>query len=290
MLITSYVPYALPGYVVAVGALLLLRGGLQHPMRRAANVLLALAVLGVSFHLALLAPSYVGSHPKGPVVLTVVSLNLRLGQGDAVDAVRFLDEQKAQAVVLEEVTPLEYGKLLAAGISGRLPYRIGAPGPDANGTLIFSAYPLSDAARVPLHHGSYQVRVAAPTPFWLVGVHVAQPISSPSDWRADWGVLNEVVPALDGPVVLAGDFNTTLDHDTMRSLLGKGFADAARESNAGWQPTWPSGRGDYLLPNRVGLLAIDHVLVRGSYGVVATLTRGIAGTDHRALVARLALR
>lgn len=290
MLVASYTPFALPGYLVATAALLLLRRGVDAPLRRTADGLTVAAVLGVVLHLGLLAPSYLGGHPDGPVALTVATINLRLGHADAATVVRLLDRSDAQVAVLEEVTPGLQQRLAAAGIGRRFPYTAGAAAPGGDGTLILSSYRLEDADPVPLHHGSYQVRVAAPTPFWLVGVHLAQPISSPSDWRRDWGVLNAVLPRLDGSVVVAGDLNSTLDHGPVRELIGHGFADAARTANTGWQPTWPSGRGDLMLPNRVGLLTIDHVLTRGAYGAVSVTTSGVRGSDHRALVARLALR
>lgn len=281
VLITGYVPYALLGYPVAAALLLALRRTTGVPLRGWLDGAIALALAGTLFHGVLLAPAYLGDHPSGPASLTVVTLNLRLGHGDAEAAVSLLRHQTAQVAVLEEVTLGERGRLVAAGIGQTLPYSAGTPGPGASGTMVFSAYPLSDSLEVPLHHDSYRVRVAAPEPFWLVGVHVAQPINAPADWRADWSVLDQVVPDLDGTVVVAGDFNTTLDHGTMRDLLGHGFRDAARESNAGWQPTWPHG---------LGLLAIDHVLVRGAYGAVSTETVRVPGTDHRGLVARFAVR
>lgn len=290
MLVTSFVPFALFGYLVAAIGLALLRRGMEPVLRRWATGGIVLALSGAVFHAALLLPAYFGDHPTGRPDLTVMALNMHLGNADATSAVELVRSQKVQVASFEEVTPAEYQRLLAAGLRSTMPYASGTPGPDASGTVIFSAYPVSSPQTVPLSHGGYRVRVLAPTPFWLVAVHAGQPIVSPGGWQGDWGVLNSVVPALDGPVIMMGDFNTTLDHGPMRELLGKGFADAARSANSGWQPTWPSGSNSTGLPRFVGLLTIDHVITRGPYRAISTQTYVVPHTDHRALVALLALR
>lgn len=281
-LITSYTPYAVPGYAVALVGLLLLRVGSEPPLRGWVTAAAAVAGLGFVFHAALQAPAYLGDRPDGPGELTVLTLNSRRGGADAAAVVQRVRDEQAQVVVLVEVTPEFRDKLTRAGLNVELPYVGGAPGPDSSGTMIFSAFPLAESAGLPLGHGSYRVRVSAPTPFWLLAVHLAQPLNQQgSAWRGDWSVLHQVARMLAGPVILAGDLNTTLEHRQFRTLLGQGFADAARASNAGWQPTYPSSWG---------LIAIDHVLSRGEYRAVRTSTEKVAGTDHRALVARFVVR
>lgn len=280
MLATSFAPYALVGFVLAALGLGLLLRGTDPALRGWLASGVALSILGAGFHAALLVPAYVGEHATGPADLVVLNLNLRKGHADAGQAVALARRSNAQVVVLEEVTPAELGRLHAAGIAERLPHEAGNAGAGGSGTMIFSAFPLGAVARVPLQHGAYRVAVAAPKPFWLVAVHVAQPLVGPGNWRADWSVLDQVVPTLAGrPVVLVGDFNSTLDHRPVRNLLGDGFADAARSANSGWQPTWPS--------TGLGLIAIDHVLTRGGYRAISTSTFHVGGSDHRALVARL---
>ncbi|RNL79949.1 endonuclease/exonuclease/phosphatase family protein [Nocardioides marmorisolisilvae] len=281
MLATSFAPYALPGFLVAALGFGLLRPGTEPALRRWLAVVVAGSVLGAGFHAALLVPAYAGEHATGRPDLVVMNLNLRKGHADAEKAVALARREHAQLVVLEEVTPGELSRLHAAGITTTLPYEAGSAGSGGSGTVVFSVYPLGQVARVPLQHDGYRIAVAAPEPFWLVAVHVAQPLVGPGNWRADWSVLNQVVPALTGrPVMLVGDFNSTLDHRPVRNLLADGFADAARAANSGWQPTWPS--------TGLGLIAIDHVLTRGGYRSISTSTFHVPGSDHRALVARLA--
>ena len=284
VLATSFAPYALPGFVVAGLGFAALRPGTEPALRRWLAAVVTVSVLGAGFHAVLLAPAYAGGHASGEPDLVVLNLNLRKGHANPEETVALVRRQRAQLVVLEEVTPDELLRLHAAGITKTLPNEAGSAGSGGSGTVVFSAYPLGQVARVPLQHDGYRIAVAAPQPFWLVAVHVAQPLVGPGNWRADWSVLNQVVPALTGrPVLLVGDFNSTLDHRPVRNLLGDGFADAARTANSGWQPTWPS--------TGLGLIAIDHVLIRSGggsgYRAISTSTYHVSGSDHRALVARL---
>ena len=53
--------------------------------------------------------------------------------------------------------------------------------------------------------------------------------------------------------MLVGDFNATLDNDTLRDVLGQGYMDAADARGAGLVPTWPAGA---VHPP----VTIDHVI------------------------------
>ena len=280
MLATTFAPYALVGFVVGGLGLGLLRRRSEPALSRWLPAGVIVSLVGACFHAALLLPAYAGAHPDGRPDLVVMNLNLKKGNADAVKAVALARRERVQLLALEEVTPDELSRLHAAGVTRTLPYEAGSAGSGGSGTVVFSAYPLSQVARVPLQHDGYRIEVAAPRPFWLVAVHLAQPAVSSGDWRTDWSVLDQVVPALtDRPVLLVGDFNSTLDHRPMRNLLGDGFHDAARTANSGWQATWPS--------TGLGLITIDHVLSTREYRAISTSTFFVAGSDHRALVARL---
>jgi endonuclease/exonuclease/phosphatase (EEP) superfamily protein YafD len=287
VLATSFVPFATIGYLLA--ALLLLVGWrlTSGRLRRVAAGLAALSLLGSVGHAALLVPLYVGSHASGRPDLVVMTSNLRLGFADMTTVGQVALAQDVDVLVLEEVTPVEAASM--AALQGRFPYHAGVPAAGAYGTMVFSRYPLRDVVRLPISKGTWRMRVQAPTPFWFVGVHTAQPLSKAAAWRSDHAWLLRAVHDLPGPVVLAGDFNATLDHRPMRRLLSAGFADAARQANSGWDPTWPgAGDADGGLPFGLHLLTLDHVLTR-QYSAISTRTYTIPQSDHRALVARLAL-
>jgi endonuclease/exonuclease/phosphatase (EEP) superfamily protein YafD len=108
-------------------------------------------------------------------------------------------------------------------------------------------------------------------------VHPPPPISrwAVGRWR---GLLREV-PA--GRLVL-GDFNGTLDNREVRRVLDRGYVDAADAAGAGLQWTYPAGRPALRL-------TIDHVLVPRSVAVHRVVVRGLPGSDHRAVIAELAV-
>lgn len=286
---TAFVPYALVGYAVAAVAWFTLRWFLAGRRRFAATLTVAVSLAGLVLHAALLGPAYVGAHASGPPDLTVMTSNLRLGQADPATVVRIARDSKADVVVLEEVTSSEY--LALGGLRELLPNVAGWPAPGSVGTMVFSRYPLEDVTPVRVSKWAWQMEVGAPMPFSLLGLHTSQPMGWPTTWRADFALIAGVVRKTSGPLVVAGDFNATLDHEPMRRLLGLGLADAARQANSGWQPTWP-GATDAAgaMPFGISLVALDHVLTTKAFSAVSTRTYRVPGSDHRALVARLALR
>jgi endonuclease/exonuclease/phosphatase (EEP) superfamily protein YafD len=290
VMVTAFVPLALLGYAVAGAASWAVRRlGPADRLRRAGSVALVVSALGLALHAGLAVPSYAGQHASGRADLTVLTANLRLGRADPVAVRRLVADSRADVVVLEEVTPVEVNAILPLRES--YPYVAGGAAPGAFGTVVFSRWPLVQVRQLPVSKGGWQMRVQSSRPFWLVAVHTSQPLVDYPKWRADHEALTKALGALDGPVVAAGDFNATLDHRPMRDLLGLGFADAARQANAGWQPTWPASRdADGSFPFGLSVLTLDHVLLSKQLSAISTSTHLVARSDHRALVARLAFR
>ena len=81
---------------------------------------------------------------------------------------------------------------------------------------------------------------------------------------------------------MAGDFNAVPDHGPMQRLRRIGLRSVSDVIGAGWLPTFPSGR---RIPP---LLPIDHVLVNDRLTATSVTTFGVAGTDHRGILATLA--
>jgi endonuclease/exonuclease/phosphatase (EEP) superfamily protein YafD len=104
-----------------------------------------------------------------------------------------------------------------------------------------------------------QIRVAGvsidPT---VVVAHIAGPW--PIDgWRRDLDrlpvtLLEVAEQTSGGSVIVAGDLNSTTDMRPFRGLLRNGYRDAAEQSGAGIEPTFPA---NWQLPP---FIAIDHIL------------------------------
>jgi endonuclease/exonuclease/phosphatase (EEP) superfamily protein YafD len=288
---TAFVPFALIGYAVATVGWSAVLALSRARMRRVLIGALAVSLLGVALHAGLLVPAYVGGHASGRPDLTVMTSNLRLGMGSTAEVTSLASKDDVDVLVLEEVTPIAFAGL--ADLRRELPYMAGEPFAGARGTIVLSRYPLEDVTQLKVFQGSWVMHVVAPKPFWLVAVHTSQPAGSIDLWRSDHRSLlwQTTLAKRKGPLVAAGDFNATLDHRPMRKLLDLGLSDAARQANAGWQPTWPGDSSvEHALPFGLGVMAIDHVLLSKDFSAISTTTHVVARSDHRALVARLAQR
>jgi vancomycin resistance protein VanJ len=89
-----------------------------------------------------------------------------------------------------------------------------------------------------------------------------------------------LVRELDGPVILAGDFNTPPSGLIYRRLTGP-LEDAFARSGWGWGYTYPS---------RFPLLRIDYVFHSPHWETVEARVGEQPGSDHRPVFAELALR
>lgn len=121
----------------------------------------------------------------------------------------------------------------------------------------------------------------------LVAVHAVAPVPNQmANWRAD---LEFLAGLCDGSnVILAGDFNSTLDHWASLAEPGADFgqcSDAALATGAGGVGTWPTD-----VPAALGA-PIDHIAVSEHWTPIATeviTSMDDAGSDHRVVVARIA--
>ncbi|WP_353827267.1 endonuclease/exonuclease/phosphatase family protein [Agromyces sp. SYSU T0242] len=120
----------------------------------------------------------------------------------------------------------------------------------------------------------------------IVAVHAVAPIRwELRNWRSDLDWLAEQCSADD--VIMAGDFNATLDHFAGRGVDGGDLgrcADAAEAGGAGGMGTWPTD-----VPELLGS-PIDHVLATPGWHVDAFRVLDAlddSGSDHRPIVAVL---
>lgn len=228
--------------------------------------------------------------PADGPVLRILTANLRLGRAAAGPIVELAHQTAADVLFLQELTDDTLARLKHAGLDTLLPNELTEPvAAGGRGSSIHARYPLSDGLAVPpsaLAQPAARLDLPSGRSVQLVCVHSLPPRPAWSrravdNWRRDLSML----PAPgDLPVILAGDFNATLDHAQFRRLLRLGYADAASQTGNGLVPTWgPPPRG---VP---GVLAIDHVLVDPRCAVRATSVHRLPGTDHRAVYAEVRL-
>ncbi|MEU7532044.1 endonuclease/exonuclease/phosphatase family protein [Saccharothrix sp. NPDC042600] len=272
---------ALVPYTTAAGVLL---GALALVLRRWAvgTVVLLVALVLV----AAVAPrAFPDPRPNGVgFTVRVMAANLLVGIADAEAVVRTAREHEVDVLAFQELTPAMVADLDRAGLDDVLPHRVFLDAPGASGAGIASRFPLTPRTlAAPSSLGQAGALVDLPGPdLEVVSVHPMPPVvtDGPDQWQRDMAGLPE--PDHNGLVrVLAGDFNSTLDHVGMRRLLNQGYVDAADQVGAGLEPTWPSGGGVWPPP-----VTIDHVLVDGRCPVEDFDVVDLPGSDHRAVIAR----
>lgn len=226
----------------------------------------------------------------GPVIsLRVASANLNFENADLSKLLRWVNAPGApDIVVLQEFTPAHQVQLedaSAEGLRARFPHRSLHPQVDQFGMAILSRYPLLGVEVVtPQDHlQTLRLRAVVDWPvgrFNLTAAHPMPPIGALYARSRDEGLRVEaaLLGGADLPGILVGDLNDTPWGAGMRSV----GIDLKRAS--GMAPTWPNAWGVF------SLLPLDHVLVtRGWLRLSSSLGPDI-GSDHRPVVAEIALR
>ena len=220
----------------------------------------------------------------GPVVATA---NLQFGRADAAAVVALVRTHRVSVLALQELTPDAERRLGEAGLFAELPYRATQARDGAAGTGIVARVPLTpvDVELRPATFAQVAVRADLPGlgPVELLAVHPTAPFRSGEGPRWVREITEVPAPPAGGPArVVLGDFNATLDHRPLRTLLATGYRDAADETGRGLVPTWPTDMAP--LPR---FAAIDHALLAGPVAASSVAVEPVAGTDHATLIATL---
>ncbi len=150
---------------------------------------------------------------------------------------------------------------------------------NVGGVAVASRWPKLAGSDVCLPgQGMVAMQVATPDgPLWLVALHLHWPF--PHRQAEQVRKLETALKALEGRVVLGGDFNMVPWSQTMRAITS---ATQTRRIGAP-KYTFPLFDGLYTLP-------IDHVLVNANTRSAETWRRPKLGSDHFGLLARFYLR
>ena len=279
----AFTPYAAATTPLPLALALRARSGTAAALSVAAAAVLAATLLeGRRRQVGTLAP------PTGS--LRVATVSLRLGLVAAEPVLDLVRRRQVDVLAVQELTPPAEQRLRAAGIADLLPHAhvlLARPGavPSASGA-VWSRHPISHRSAVAGEFEQPAARLAPPgaPDVEVVAVHAAPPVPTPRavrTWAADLAGLPAPEPGL--LRILAGDFNATPDHAAFRAVLRAGYVDAARAAGSGRAWTWRP------LRLRLPRLSLDHVLVDPRIGISAVRVVAVAGSDHRAVVADLAL-
>lgn len=226
--------------------------------------------------------------PSGAPTLRLVSANLLVTNPDIGSLGRDLAATSADVIVLQEVSAEHLAGLASGGLLAAYPYQVLDPLPGFYGSAILSTLPLADGRAFDVA-GSPMTRADVTTGTGivrLINVHTVAPLneSQAVRWRAQLDLLSQMEPPVGGSLVMAGDFNATLDHASMSALVSTGTRDAFSEAGQGIGATWPQSSGP--MP---ALMRLDHVLVSDTVVVMSAQVQANPGSDHRRLSVELAL-
>lgn len=263
-------------------------GALAVGVRQRRPGLVAVAGAVAAAHVAWTAPELLGRRRAAGLDGTrfrLVTSNVWAHSPDSTPLGEELAGLAADVLLLQELTMDRLADLKATGLFDRFPYSFVDARPGSFGSGIWSRFPLDDGegfeaggppmSRATLDIGGAKVQVFC--------VHAKAPMRR--RWIRMWkthltALEGEFRAAYEsGPVIMAGDYNSTWGHQPFRQLLAAGLRDAHVDVGRALATTWP----------RPSLFRIDHVLL--SEGVEALAVRAGAGrsSDHRPVVADLLL-
>ncbi|MQA94816.1 MAG: endonuclease/exonuclease/phosphatase family protein [Streptosporangiales bacterium] len=284
----AFTPYAAVAALVPLGVALLAR-------RRAAAMVTVLALIAL---VAVLVPRVIPSRgpeipPDGPR-LRVLSLNLEYGEADPRQVVGLVKTHRADVLSLQEADAAAVERLEGAGLREWLPHRVALDGTAWAAGALYARYPLK---RLPEWDPSAEFRmpyarmdVPGAPPVEIMSVHPTPPSSETGvRWLREGLARMPSAERHKGSAgtatvrILAGDFNSTLDHAAFRQVVDRGYVDAAAQRGAGFAATWPMEGAS--LPG----VALDHVLADARVRVEDFRVGKVGGTDHTPVYARLRL-
>jgi endonuclease/exonuclease/phosphatase (EEP) superfamily protein YafD len=213
-----------------------------------------------------------------------VSSNLRFDNPTPQKLIDELRSTNADVLNLQEVTPDWFRRFAHNGLLDSYPYDVIAAAPGPDGTAILSRLPLENPGVLVVRkdHLARACVVVGKRRFELVDVHPTAPTDF-NTWDAQRRAITREVRALRGPLVVAGDFNATQFNPWLGELGSIGLRSAHELLGRGLATTWPNGTR--MLPP----IRIDHILVSAGVEPVTIREGRGAGSDHRPIVASIAI-
>lgn len=288
VVIVAFAPYVTLVGLLGVGLLALVRNWWALGVSALCVVLLALMVTPRA-----IATDTAGTSSAYGPSLRVMAANIAIGEGDEGTLLEWAKEYDIEILAVQEMTELNVDRFTELGIDELYPHQVVETGWAAEGSAIYSRYPLE---RLPdlepdgiFHQPMATVSIPDGPEVNVMSVHTAAPQSSERvrQWERDFEQFPS--PSEDNFWILAGDFNATLDHRNMRDLLDEGFADAASATGDGWSTTWHTesrwARGLLSPPP----ITLDRVVIdeRGAINEFEILDE--FGSDHRPVMAEIRL-
>ncbi|MBO0934304.1 endonuclease/exonuclease/phosphatase family protein [Fibrella aquatilis] len=240
----------------------------------------ALSLACVGWHMALIMPWLLAEKPISSgqqSQLRILHANVLFTRRDLSETIRFVQEQQADVLVLQEVTVGHMPQVWAA-LRGEYPYRdtIRSKGPCHIMVLSRTPFVADSAARaLKVIHLTTTVRGHT---FELFTVHPRTPIWYPwfRERNRQLAFVADQLTRAKHPALLTGDFNISVFSPVYRTLFNRKAAITACRRGFGLQPTWPR----FLPP---AYLPIDHTFVNNGFMTAQFTALPQPGSDHKAI-------
>ena len=221
-------------------------------------------------------PTPVGGQALNPIAATgpghdisVLALNTWHDHGDPSRLADYLANVEADLVVLSEFGPNK--RAMLGQLKAARPFQVDCADEWACSLALISRLPFASAGAGHIAEGKLAfvwARLAGGAT--VLGTHLHRPSRDP--WLHEQQMLDlvEFIGRIPGPVILAGDLNTTpwsKTYRTLRRVAGLVPASTLR-------PTWPAW------PLAIPQVALDHIFVSADLTVTAAGTGPAVGSDH----------
>ncbi len=261
----------------------------------AAALVLFLALFGTHF-----LPRSVP--PSSGAAIRVMTFNQLFTNKRVADIIREIRAQDADVVGLQEFSE-QTAEALKTELIGEYPYQFLQPG-NQNGLGLISRYPFLTQGIDESQHGQRVTIQLEGQTVTIISLHLtapsieshrsrrlfALPIITGYDTSAPNRQIDRLlagIEAIDGPLIIMGDFNTS-DREPHYAKLAAVMHDAFRETNWGLGFTFPDHKRIGSLRFPFPLVRIDYVWSKGgALPAAAHVECNNTGADHCFLVADL---
>jgi endonuclease/exonuclease/phosphatase (EEP) superfamily protein YafD len=226
-------------------------------------------------------PANAGSTSAAPI--TVLSVNVSYRQFSERRLHEVIREADPDVLVVQELTP--YAAEVLADLDTTFAHTLKFPADGPYGIAVWSRFELEGAQLFALGRlPAIEARVRAPSgTFAVFGVHLSAPTTPRRAAARDEELrqLGERSAAVDGPLIVAGDFNLTPYSPRFTDwLAASGLTDTRRGRTP--SVSWPT-----LLP--IAGIPIDHVAVSSEFEILSHRRLPDFGSDHYGVLVDLAL-